>query len=300
MKVIHKDKLQEIVKGETRLNEPLKFHTSFRVGGPAEVLVIPQDVQDLKRIISYLNSQNIKYIAIGNGTNLLINDDGLSGVVIKIAGNINHIKIDEDIIYAGAGAILPTVTKRASQQGLSGLEFAAGLPATVGGATVMNAGIGSLNDMSEIVRKVRIISSTGELKVFSQKECKFEYRSSRFQVEDCIIIEVEFKLKHADPKEIKSKIKELISKRKSSQPLNFPNAGCIFKNPESDYAGRLIDEVGAKGMRIGGAKVSEKHANFIVNTGDATAQNIIDLINKVQNLITKEYGIELEKEVKFL
>jgi len=300
MKSIEKERLQAKVRGEIRFDEPLKYHTSFRVGGPAEVLIIPQDIQDLKEILKYLNEKAIDYSIFGNGTNLLVPDNGIDGVVIKLAGTINNINIEGDTIYTGAGATLPTVAKRATKHGLSGLEFAAGLPATVGGATVMNAGLGTGNDMSTIISKVRVLTKEGKMKILNREDCNFSYRKSRFQTEDLIIVEVEFLLEPGDQQKIESKMKELVTKRKESQPLTMPNAGCIFKNPTGDSAGRLIDEAGGKGLSVGGAEVSKKHANFIVNTGEATAQDILKLMERVQNLIKEEYGFDLEREVQIL
>lgn len=300
MEEVIKSGLQKKVRGEIKFNESLQKHTSFQVGGPAKVLIIPYDIQDLKEIILYLSQQKIPYIVIGNGTNLLVVDEGISGIVIKMVGTINHIDVDNNQIWAGAGALLPRVAKKAAEAGLSGLEFAAGLPATVGGATVMNAGVGNLNDMSQIINKVRVLTSEGEIKKLSWAQCNFAYRSSRFQSEDLIVLEVELELEAGDPNQIEAKMEELITKRKENQPLSIPNAGCIFKNPADDSAGRLIDEAGGKGMQIGGAKVSEKHANFIVNEQEATAQDILDLIARVRDLVRDKYGVELEREIRVL
>ncbi|MBM7624382.1 UDP-N-acetylmuramate dehydrogenase [Sporohalobacter salinus] len=300
MKESIKQELTLKVKGKISFEEPLKKHTSFQVGGAAEVFIIPQDVADLQQLMGYLNKTGINQTVIGNGTNLLISDQGISGVVIKLVGGIDEIEIKGQRLIAGGGASLPVVAKQAAEAGLSGLEFASGLPATVGGATVMNAGLKSLNDMSRIIDKVRVVSSTGKLQVFDSDECSFGYRQSRFQRDDSIIVGVEMELKPKDKEEIEAKMKELITNRKENQPLKVPNAGCIFKNPVSDSAGRLIDEAGGKGMQIGGAEVSDKHANFIINKGNATAQDILDLIIEVENLVKEKYGLELEREVQIL
>lgn len=300
MKESVKQELKLKVKGKISFEEPLKNHTSFQVGGPAEVLIIPQDIADLQQLMAYLNRIGIEHTVIGNGTNLLVSDQGISGVVIKLVGGIDGIGIQKQRISAGGGASLPAVAKQAAKVGLSGLEFASGLPATVGGATVMNAGLKSLNHMSKVIDKVRIVSPTGELQTLDSSECEFGYRQSRFQTADSVIVGVEMMLKPKPKEKIKSKMEELIVKRKKSQPLKMPNAGCIFKNPDSASAGRLIDEAGGKGMQVGGAVVSSKHANFIVNKDNATARDIMDLIGEVKTLVKKEYGLELECEVQII
>ncbi|ADL12288.1 UDP-N-acetylmuramate dehydrogenase [Acetohalobium arabaticum] len=300
MKESIKQELKSKVKGKISFEESLKNHTSFQVGGPAEVLIIPQDIDDLQQLMVYLNRTGVEHTVIGNGTNLLVSDQGISGVVIKLVGGIDGVEIQKQRITAGGGASLPVVAKQAAKVGLSGLEFASGLPATVGGATVMNAGLKSLNHISKVIDKVRVVSSTGELQIFDSSECEFGYRQSRFQLADSVIVGVEMILKPKPKEKIQSKMEELIAKRKKSQPLKMPNAGCIFKNPSSASAGRLIDEAGGKGMQIGGAVVSSKHANFIVNKDNATAQDIMDLIDEVKTLVKEEYGLELVCEVQII
>ncbi|MGM0471322.1 MAG: UDP-N-acetylmuramate dehydrogenase [Bacillota bacterium] len=297
---LQQSKLTELVAGEVRFNELLAKHTSFRVGGSVEALVIPQDQADLRQLVTYLAQEQISYTIIGNGTNLLVSDQGIAGVAIKLVSSIDEIVIADDLITVGAGAVLPVVAKKAAKAGLSGLEFGIGLPATIGGAVVMNAGVGNEGDIGSLVEKVIVIDERGQLKSLTAQECQFAYRSSRLQDSDLIIIEVKLRLKAGSRTEIEQRMTKLLQSRKNKQPLDLPNAGCIFQNPPSDSAGRLIDQAGGKGMQVGGAKVSTKHANFIVNTGNATAQDILKLITKVEELIKKEYGVELKREVQIL
>ncbi|MCK8823671.1 UDP-N-acetylmuramate dehydrogenase [Fuchsiella alkaliacetigena] len=294
-----KSELEAKLKGELSFEESLAKHTYFRIGGPATVLIIPADIEDLQKTLSYLHSNGLEYRVLGNGSNLLVADEGFAGVVIKLAGSLNEIEIDGSTVRAGAGARLPVVARRAAKAGLAGLEFGVGIPATVGGATVMNAGLGASASVGGLINRVEVLSATGAKQSFEQANCEFAYRSSRFQEGSSVIVEVEFGLTVGDSQNIEAKMKELINSRRQSQPLSLPNAGCIFKNPEGDSAGRLIDEAGAKGLQIGGAKVSEKHANFIVNDGGARARDVLELIDKVRSLVNRKYGILLELEIEF-
>ncbi|WP_408955846.1 UDP-N-acetylmuramate dehydrogenase [Natroniella sp. ANB-PHB2] len=300
MKQQIKQEIQDFVKGEVLFSEPLKRHTSFQIGGPAEVLVIPRDIDDLQNLINYLYNHTISYQILGNGTNLLISDQGLSKVVIKMTNLFNWIKFKDTKVKVGSGAKLPVIAKKAAERGLSGLEFAAGLPASVGGAVIMNAGAGNLGSIGDLITQVKVISPTGKLKQYQRRELYFSYRKSNLQEKEEIILEVELELKPADKENVHNKIQELILKRKQTQPLTMPNAGSVFKNPPGDSAGRLIDQAGGKGLRVGGAQVSTKHANFIVNLGSASAQNVLDLICKVKKLVDDYFGVELETEIIYL
>ncbi|MCK8827142.1 UDP-N-acetylmuramate dehydrogenase [Natroniella acetigena] len=300
MKQQIKQEIQDLVKGEVLFSEPLKKYTSFKIGGPAEVLVIPKDTDDLQSLISYLSRYTIPYQILGNGTNLLISDQGLSKVVIKMTDLFNWIKFEGNKIRAGAGTKLPVIAKKAAERGLSGLEFAAGLPASVGGAVIMNAGAGNLGSIGDLITQVKVISPTGKLKQYQRNELDFSYRQSSLQEKEEIVLEVELELRSADKESVHNKIQELLLKRKQTQPLAMPNAGSVFKNPPGDSAGRLIDQAGGKGLRVGDAQVSTKHANFIVNLGTASAQDVLDLICKVKRLVDDRCGVKLETEIVYL
>jgi UDP-N-acetylmuramate dehydrogenase len=297
---IHKEKISYLIEGDILFDEPLKKHTSFKIGGPAELLVIPKGVKDLEKLIKYLYHNNINYYLIGNGSNLLVSDKGLSDVVIKLPQNNVKLEFVGNRLIASAGLSLPLLSSKAAKKGLSGLEFAMGLPATLGGAIVMNAGIGDLRSIGDLVVKVKTLLTTGEIKLYDSKELDFSYRNSPFQNSKEIIIEAELELIPKDFKEIIKEGRELLSKRKRSQPLRWPNAGCIFKNPPNDSAGRLIDQAGGKGLRVGDAQISTQHANFIINLGAATAEEVLELIGKVEDLVLSKFGVNLKREIIFL
>ncbi|AGB41703.1 UDP-N-acetylenolpyruvoylglucosamine reductase [Halobacteroides halobius DSM 5150] len=296
MKEKIKEELVSLLTGRVLFNEPLKNHTSFKIGGMAEALIIPQNKEDLRRLITYLSELELPYWIIGNGTNLLVSDQGLKGVVIKLS-KLNKIEINKPTVKAQAGVKLPLLAKKVAKKGLSGLEFGVGLPATVGGAVVMNAGVKE-EEIGKLITKVETLSSTGKLKTYSNLD--FKYRKSIFQDKDEIVLGVELELNPKKPQLIKSRMKEHLAKRKAKQPLSLPNAGCVFKNPPSDSAGRLIDEAGCKGLTVGGAQVSDKHANFIVNIGEATAEDVLSLMGQVEKSVYKKFGVKLNRELEIL
>ncbi|WP_027339301.1 UDP-N-acetylmuramate dehydrogenase [Halonatronum saccharophilum] len=300
MEGVHKVAIKKLTKGEVLVDEPLKNHTYFKIGGPAAILVIPEDVGELKELITYLYQNQIPYRVIGRGSNLLINDAGLSEVVIKLTRINKKIRFAGNKVRVGAGVLLPKLALEVAKKGLSGLEFGIGIPATVGGATFMNAGIGDLRSIGDLLSRVKIIKEDGEIKWYLSEELEFSYRRSSFQGNNDIILEVELILKPGNLKEIEEEMKDLINKRKRSQPISKPNAGCIFKNPKGDSAGRLIDLAGGKGLKVGGAEVSSKHANFIINSGEATAKDVVELISKIEDLVYQKFGVKLVREVKYL
>jgi len=300
LEAIHKKQISDLIEGDILFDEPLKNHTSFKIGGPAELLVIPKHDKDLEKLIKYLYQNKINYYLIGNGSNLLISDEGLSDVVIKLPQKNVKLEFVGNRLIASAGLSLPLLSTRATKRGLSGLEFAMGLPATLGGAIVMNAGIGDLRSIGDLLVKVKTLSTTGEVKIYNSKELDFSYRSSPFQNSKEIILEAELELVAKDSQEIITEGQQLLSKRKRSQPLKWPNAGCIFKNPPNESAGRLIDQSGGKGLRVGDAQISTQHANFIINLGSATAEEVLELIGKVENLVLNKFGISLKREIIFL
>ena len=286
--------IKELIKGEVLVAQPLAKETYFRIGGQADI-VFPANRDDLKVLLEFLAKEEIKYRILGNGSNLLVSDQGVSELVIKLK-KLDQVEIKGQSVRASAGVKLPVLARKTGIAALSGLEFAAGIPASVGGAIVMNAGAYGGN-MAQVLKRVETITADGKEKSYTTQDFNFSYRESYFKDSDEVIVGAEFALTKANKEEIKEKMEEFLAKRKASQPLSLPNAGCIFKNPKDDSAGRLIDIAGGKGMKVGDAMVSKKHANFIVNTGSATASDVLELIEKVKDLVYNHSGVKLEEEV---
>lgn len=294
------DKLKKILPcNNIKLNESMKNHTSFRVGGPADILVLPRDVREISGIVKLCKDANIPFLVIGNGTNLLVRDNGIRGVVIKLSKNFNDISIDKNFIRCKSGVLLSTAARFALKNSLSGLEFAHGIPGTVGGATVMNAGAYD-GEMSNVISKVKVLNFDGNIIEMKKDELNFSYRKSSLQDTDNILLEIEMELVAGNFEAIKEKMSELFARRKAKQPLNIPSAGSTFKRPKNNFAGYLIEKAGLKGYRIGGALVSEIHAGFIVNDNNATCNDIIKLIEHIQNEVMNKFNIMLEPEIKIV
>lgn len=278
------------------INEELNKYTTFKVGGPCKALVLIKTEDLLLKVINLLKENKEDFFVIGNGSNLLISDKGYGGYVLKLEGDFLDIKSEGEEIVAGAGAILSKVCILAKEKGLSGLEFAYGIPGTVGGAIVMNAGAYD-GEMSFVVSSVKMLDLDGTIKTFSNSEMEFSYRNSILKRKDFIVLSVTYKLVKKDEKVILDKMNDFLEKRREKQPLNFPSAGSTFKRPKDNFAGKLIMEAGLKGKRVGGACVSEKHAGFIVNDEGASAKDISDLMKLVIKEVKKKFDIELEPEV---
>ena len=277
----------------------LKDHTTYKVGGKAICAVIPEDEKKLITLLSYLRENNIKYKILGNGSNVIFNNSGYNGVIVKL-DNFNHLNITGNKIVVGAGYPLNKLALRVSRLGFTGMEFAAGIPGTVGGAVYMNAGAYK-SDMGYILTSVKVLTPDYEVKVMKNKELDFHYRSSFLQNnKDYICLEATMTLIKGNSEEIIELINERKKRRVETQPLEYPSAGSVFRNPEGDFAGRLIEEIGYKGKSIGGAEVSLKHANFIINTGNATGEEIKELINEIKDKIKEKYNIELKVEQEFV
>jgi len=276
-------------------NEPLARHTTFKIGGPAKYFCAPKSINELKKSLLFAKENNLKVSIIGSGSNLLISDKGFDGLIIN--PKISGIVIKGTDVLAGSGISIQYLLNILAKKGLSGLEFMTGIPGSVGGSVCMNVGTGKEEIGGKVVR-IWAIDQSQKAKVKSQNECKFDYRKSIFQNGKFIITKVQFKLKKGRPADIKAKIKDLWKKRLAKQPYNMPSAGSIFKNPKGDFAGRLIEAAGLKGMRIGDAQVSEKHANFIVNLGKGKADDVLKLIAHIQKKVKKKFDIKLETEVK--
>ncbi|MBO6148781.1 MAG: UDP-N-acetylmuramate dehydrogenase [Lachnospiraceae bacterium] len=277
-------------------NEPMDRHTSFKVGGPADFFVCPGNTAELSKLIIGLNRENIPRLVLGNGSNMLIGDKGIRGVVVHLIPGLSDITIKENRITADAGAILSSVSKMALDAALTGLEFASGIPGTVGGAMVMNAGAYG-GEMADIVESVEVLLPDGQVSKLQGAQLEFGYRDSIFKRSDYIALKTVFIMSRGDRQEIGSHMQELKEKRQEKQPLQYPSAGSTFKRPKDSFAGKLIMEAGLSGFSIGGAQVSEKHCGFIINKGGATAADIRALIEAVQEKVRDSFGVELEPEV---
>ncbi len=285
-------------KIEYTKNECMKDHTTFRIGGPADFFVKVNSEKQLSLLVKELNKTKTPYFVIGKGANLLVSDKGIDGVVISLSG-MNGISVEGDTVIAEGGATISTVCMRAADNALSGLEFAYGIPASVGGALYMNAGAYG-GEMSQAVVWAEYIDELGELKTVKNEEMKLGYRQSIFKGKNYIITKVAFKLVPAKTADIKAKMEELYNQRRSKQPLEFASAGSTFKRPQGYFAGALIEQSGLKGTRIGEAEVSEKHAGFIINRGNATAKDVKELMKKVTDTVFQKNGVILEPEVIFI
>lgn len=283
--------------GSVLCRQPLSQYTSFRVGGPAEYLVRPGDYSQVAQVIAYCAENGIQWYVLGRGTNLLVSDKGLPGVVIALGDNLARISVAGAKIVAQAGASLPRVSSVALVNSLAGLEFASGIPGSVGGAVVMNAGAYD-GEMKDVLRRVLAVNSQGELVTFSLQEMELGYRSSAFQGNGHIVLEAELELLPGDARAIQEKMNEFNRRRWEKQPLDKASAGSTFKRPRGHYAGQLIESCNLRGMSLGGAAVSEKHCGFIINANQATAQDIFNLIRKVQEEVEKKHNILLVPEVK--
>ncbi len=288
--------IQGIFKGKIALNEPLARYTTFRIGGEADYYVEPGDIEDVLNIVKYANAHSIPFYTMGNGSNILISDDGIKGIVINLESAFNYLKIENGLVIAGAGVKLAKFVDFCIQNNLSGVEMLAGIPATVGGALIMNAGCYG-GETADFVTEVKLIKNE-KLKTFAKEDCGFSYRNS--DLKGTVVLEASFKLNDGDKEELNRRRKEFILHRNQSQPVEIPNAGCIFKNPKDNKAAKLIDECGLKGTKSGGAMVSTKHANFIVNYDNATAHDVIELVKIIKNTVHEKTGIDLEMEVKLV
>ncbi len=288
--------IKQFFKGNISLNESLGRFTTFRIGGVADYLVEPADADDLLSIVKYCNSKSMPFYVMGNGSNILISDEGIRGVVINLEGGFNYIRNEDGIIVAGAGAKLAKFVDFCIQNNYAGVEMIAGIPATVGGALIMNAGCYG-GETSTFVTEVTVIRNEQILNL-DKEECGFVYRNSNLK--DTVIMQAKFKLPAGEKSELSRLRKEFMLKRNQSQPVEIPNAGCIFKNPKGLHAAALIEECGLKGASIGGAEVSAKHANFIINKGNATARDVLELVRKIQKTVKESKGIDLNLEVKLV
>lgn len=281
------------------LQEKMAGHTTFRIGGPADCFVQLESEEQLQKVQKYLNLVEEPYFILGNGSNLLVNDRGYQGIILQIGRKMSRIQVSGSTIVAQAGAPLSQVSKAAYEHSLAGLEFAAGIPGTVGGGVVMNAGAYG-GEMSQVVTMVRVVDKNGEIMELDNSTMEFNYRYSAIKKYPFTVTEVTMKLTEGNKEEIRARIKELVMKRREKQPLDYPSAGSTFKRPEGHFAGKLIMDAGMRGFQIGGARVSDKHCGFIINTGNATAEDVKDVIAEVQTRVKELFHVELEPEIVFL
>lgn len=282
--------------GEVRLNEPLASYTTWKIGGPADLLLIPRSKDQLIAAIRLFHELRVPWTVIGRGSNMLVADKGIRGVVIKLGEELETVRFEGSTVIVGGAYSFIKLSVMAGKEGLTGLEFAGGIPGSVGGAVYMNAGAHG-SDVSRIIKQAEILLDTGELVTFQRDDLKYAYRHSILQEKPGIVTEAVFELEYGDRKEIAAAMAAYKDRRLRTQPLPLPCAGSVFRNPAGRHAAQLIEQAGLKGMRVGGAEVSTLHANFIVNTGQATADDVITLIGKVQAKILETYGIELHPEV---
>lgn len=292
-------KLSDIVdKNEFDLDVPMSEHTYFKVGGPADIMVTPSTKDKVIEVINLCKSENMPYIIIGNGSNLLVRDGGIRGVVIKLSA-LNNIIVNEEDIIADSGALLSDVSKKALEFSLTGFEFACGIPGSVGGAVFMNAGAYD-GELCNVISEALVIDENGNLKVLNNSELELGYRTSAVMTNGYVVIQAKFKLKKGAYEKIKGRIDELTARREDKQPLEYPSAGSTFKRPVGHFAGKLIQDAGLKGFCIGGASVSEKHSGFIINKDHATANDILNLIMHVQRTVKDMFGVDLSPEVRII
>lgn len=280
-------------------NEPMKRHTTFRIGGPADYYLCPHSAKEIQKVVEICREEKLPYFILGNGSNLLVSDQGYRGVVIQLWKNVSDIRVEGCLIHAKAGASLAKIAAEALEEGLTGMEFAAGIPGTLGGAVVMNAGAYG-GEMKDILKKVLVMDQQGRIFTLEKKDLKLGYRTSAVKEKGYIVLAAVLELRPGDREEIRKLMEDLKQKRVEKQPLDLPSAGSTFKRPEGYFAGKLIMDAGLRGFSVGGAQVSEKHCGFVVNTGGASASDVLTLIREVQKRVREKFGVELETEVKFL
>ena len=293
--------IAELVEDRARIvrNADMSEYTTFRIGGPADLLVRPASEAELAGILSALRAQEVPVTVLGNGSNVLVRDGGIRGAVIRIGRDMSAVEVKGDLLTAQAGALLSSAASAAAAAELTGMEFAAGIPGSVGGAVFMNAGAYG-GEMSQIVVSCRALMPDGSLREFSGPELKLGYRRSAFSENGGIILSCTMKLRRGAGEEIAARMKELAARRAEKQPLSLPSAGSTFKRPEGYFAGKLIEDAGCRGLSVGGARVSQKHAGFVVNEGGATAEDVLTLMDLVRMTVKDMSGVELEPEVRII
>lgn len=296
---IYNELIKIIPKDAVLLDEPMKNHTSIKIGGLADIMVMPGSIRDVKSVIEICKKSDVPYFIMGNGSNLLVKDKGMRCVVVKLGDRFANVTIDGNIVIAQAGILLSTLSDKIAMESLKGFEFANGIPGTLGGAVTMNAGAYG-GEMKNVVKSVKVLDVEGRTKSLLLEELEFGYRTSVIQIRNYIVLEVEMEFEKGNYGEIVTIIKDLEEMRTTKQPLDLPSCGSVFKRPPGHFAGKLIEDSGLKGKKIGGAQVSELHCGFIVNADNATANDVSDLIKLVQETVKCKFGIQLETEVKVI
>ncbi len=288
-----------IPKNRILEQELLSKHTTFRIGGPADLWIEPENGEQLQMAQKLLQQEQVPYFLLGNGSNLLVSDDGYRGAVLRVGPAMSRIQVEGNRMIAQAGALMSQLAKVAYDHGLTGLEFASGIPGTIGGGVVMNAGAYG-GELSQVVRQVQVLSPEGELQILDNRAMDFGYRHSAVKGKGYVVTRVELELMPGEPQQIKAQMEDFAGRRREKQPLEYPSAGSTFKRPEGYFAGELIMKAGLRGFQIGGARVSDKHCGFVVNMGDATAADVRSVIQEVQRKVKEDFGVDLEPEVIFL
>lgn len=280
-------------------DEPMKQHTTFKIGGPADYFLVPETGEEVGEIIKICRKTDTPYFILGNGSNLLVGDGGYRGAVIQVYRNMSAVTVEGTMITAQAGALLSAVAAAAKNASLTGFEFAGGIPGTVGGAAVMNAGAYG-GEMKDVLVEVTVMDAEGKIFTISAEKLELGYRTSVIKKAGYIVLEAKIRLKEGDQETIRERMKELTIQRTTKQPLEYPSAGSTFKRPEGYFAGKLVMDSGLRGYQVGGARISEKHCGFVINAGDATAKDVRTLMDNVRDIVYEKYGVTLEPEVKFL
>ena len=281
------------------IDEPMKQHTTFKIGGPADYFLVPETGEEVGEIIKICRKTDTPYFILGNGSNLLVGDGGYRGAVIQVYRNMSAVTVEGTTITAQAGALLSAVAAAAKNASLTGFEFAGGIPGTVGGAAVMNAGAYG-GEMKDVLVEVTVMDAEGKIFAISAEKLELGYRTSVIKKAGYIVLEAKIRLKEGDQEAIRERMKELTIQRTTKQPLEYPSAGSTFKRPEGYFAGKLVMDSGLRGYQVGGARISEKHCGFVINAGDATAKDVRTLMDNVRDIVYEKYGVTLEPEVKFL
>ena len=300
MNVNIKQRFQEILGNDRVLeNEPMSKHTTFRIGGPAELFIMPETIGEIAQVIAVCKEEKVPYFILGNGSNLLVSDKGYQGVVVQLYRSFGKITLEKNEIHAQAGALLSGIAAAAREASLTGFEFAGGIPGTLGGAVVMNAGAYG-GEMKDVIKEVTVLTPEEEIITLPSDELQMGYRTSIIKKSGYIVLEAVISLQKGNQEEIRSRMQELAGMRSSKQPLSYPSAGSTFKRPEGYFAGKLIMDSGLRGYQVGGAQVSEKHCGFVINAGNATAEDVTTLMKDVQRIVKEKFGVMLEPEVQFL
>ena len=291
------DKLKQIIPEKYILsNEPMKKHTTFRIGGPADIFAAPESIEEIEAVCRFAKEEGIPLFVLGNGSNLLVADDGMDGIVLQIYKNYSGIEVNGNELTVKAGTLLSSTSKAALNEELTGFEFAGGIPGTFGGAVVMNAGAYG-GEMVQVLKEVKVLTKDGEIKTLKAEELELGYRTSNVLKNEYVVLEGVIALEKGNKEEIKAKMEYALA-RKTKQPLEYPSAGSTFKRPEGYFAGKLIQDAGLKGYQVGDAQVSEKHSGFVINRGNATAADVMQLISDVADKVKEQFGVTMEPEVK--